>query len=76
MQDIELKDVELESLVPLKLQGLKDKAEFLEQLPEYDKYMTEKIERARNSKKVLRYVGMLDIKQKACTVKLQRYFGN
>ena len=57
--ELELGDVELESLVPDALAGCGPE-EFLERLPEFDAPMLERLEAARARDRVLRYVGTLD----------------
>jgi aspartokinase/homoserine dehydrogenase 1 len=57
--ELELADVELESLVPAALAGCGSE-EFLERLPEFDAPMVDRLEAARARDRVLRYVGTLD----------------
>lgn len=56
---LELRDVQLEGLVP---EALRDcgPEEFLERLPEFDEPMAARLRAARERNKVLRYVGSLD----------------
>ncbi len=56
---LEMKDVEVESLVPAALRSCSAE-EFLERLPEFDAAMTKRLESARAHNRVLRYVGSLD----------------
>jgi aspartokinase/homoserine dehydrogenase 1 len=58
-QRLELRDVEVESLVPAALQGC-EVDEFLERLSEFDQPMLERLEGARSAGEVLRYVGSVD----------------
>ena len=63
---LELRDVQLESLVPAALTSC-GPDEFLERLPEFDAPMAKRLEAARAKNKVLRYVGTLDAATgKAC----------
>jgi aspartokinase/homoserine dehydrogenase 1 len=66
---LELADIEVESLVP---EQLNDNSieEFLDELPKYDAAMLERLEAARESGQVLRYVGSVDRNGKAA-VRLQ-----
>lgn len=57
--DLELKDVQLESLVPQALAGC-SADEFLARLPEFDGPMLERLRGAQARGRVLRYVGALD----------------
>jgi aspartokinase/homoserine dehydrogenase 1 len=57
--NIELKDVELESLVPPALASCSAQ-EFLDRLHEFDGPMAERLEQARARNRVLRYVGSVD----------------
>ncbi|MGV6852011.1 MAG: bifunctional aspartate kinase/homoserine dehydrogenase I [bacterium] len=54
--DIELDDVEVESLVPEKLVDV-EKSEFMRSFAEYDDEMKSRYEKAKQENKVLRYVG-------------------
>jgi bifunctional aspartokinase / homoserine dehydrogenase 1 len=56
---LEMADVQLEGLVPAALKGCSAQ-EFLDRLPEFDAPMAERLTKARNSNRVLRYVGALD----------------
>jgi bifunctional aspartokinase / homoserine dehydrogenase 1 len=56
--DLELEDVEVESLVPTELAG-GSIAEFMASLPRYDAPMRARLEAARSRGRVLRYVGRL-----------------
>ncbi|HEY6641160.1 bifunctional aspartate kinase/homoserine dehydrogenase I [Povalibacter sp.] len=57
--NLELGDVQLESLVPPALTACGPE-EFLERLPEFDVPMAQKLAAARSRNRVLRYVGSLD----------------
>src|SRR5436190_2173041 len=67
--DLELGDVELESLVPESLRS-GDAAEFLERVPQVDESMRSRFEAARARGRVLRYVGRLDADTRRATVGL------
>ena len=62
--ELELADVEVESLVPPELQGgsIED---FLHQLPDHDAKMRQRLDAARGRGKLLRYVGSLSSEGKA-----------
>lgn len=62
--EIDIAQVEVESLVPASLQGLAV-AEFLERLSEHDQAMAQRLDQARASGCVLRYVASLDRDGKA-----------
>ncbi|HEY8540441.1 MAG TPA: bifunctional aspartate kinase/homoserine dehydrogenase II, partial [Steroidobacteraceae bacterium] len=56
---LEMKDVQVESLVPPALASCSVE-EFLDRLPEFDAAMAERLKAARARNRVLRYVGSLD----------------
>jgi aspartokinase/homoserine dehydrogenase 1 len=58
--DLELSDVEVESLVPAHAAGAANPEAFLEQLALGDRAMGERLDAARAKKAVLRYVGVVD----------------
>ncbi len=66
---LELKDVELESLIPPALASCSPE-EFMERLPELDAGMLKRYEAARADGRVLRYVGVLDAATERATVGL------
>jgi aspartokinase/homoserine dehydrogenase 1 len=66
---LEMKDVEIESLVPSALQTCPVE-EFLDRLPEFDAAMAERLRAARAHNRVLRYVGSLDAATGKATVGL------
>jgi aspartokinase/homoserine dehydrogenase 1 len=69
--DLELADVQIESLVPESLrEGSVE--EFLERLPEHDHAMTGLLTEAKERSEVLRYVGVVDPKAQ-CSVELRSY---
>ena len=67
--DLEIGDVELESLVPESLRS-GNAAEFLERVPQVDESMRSRFEAARSRGRVLRYVGRLDADTRRATVGL------
>ena len=78
--NLELDDVELESLVPAALQSwsppdasLGIAEQFVEQLKQYDAQMAAKAAEASARDHVLRYVGVVDQKAGKVSVKLQSY---
>jgi aspartokinase/homoserine dehydrogenase 1 len=62
--ELELSDVQVESLVPEALKGCQVD-EFLERLGEFDRPMLERLEQARAADEVLRYVGSIDVTGRA-----------
>jgi aspartokinase/homoserine dehydrogenase 1 len=64
---LELKDVELESLVPAPLASCTPQ-EFMDRLPELDAPMLARLEAARGKNRVLRYVATLDAATQRATV--------
>jgi aspartokinase/homoserine dehydrogenase 1 len=62
--ELELDDVQVESLVPEALKGCQVD-EFLERLGEFDRPMLERLEQARAADEVLRYVGSVDVTGRA-----------
>ncbi|KAK9826447.1 hypothetical protein WJX81_007255 [Elliptochloris bilobata] len=74
--EVELVDVELESLVPSPLRGAASADEFLERLPEFDAGFEERVQDAAAKGCVLRYVAAIDVAAGACTVSLQAVPGS
>jgi aspartokinase/homoserine dehydrogenase 1 len=68
-RSLELKDVDLEGLVPKGLDGC-SVAEFMERLPELDTPMLARLEAAKANNRVLRYVGRLDAASRRASVGL------
>lgn len=66
---LELKDVQVESLVPPGLENMPVDA-FLEKLPEFDAQMLQRWQAARKAGRVLRYVGRLN-RREGATVRLE-----
>ncbi|EKX41573.1 hypothetical protein GUITHDRAFT_95930 [Guillardia theta CCMP2712] len=77
--DVELSDIPVESLVPKPLQDWKPKEgenladAFVKELVAYDAEKDALIKAANDAGEVLRYVGMVDVENKKCSVKLARY---
>eukprot|EP00878_Enallax_costatus_P021378 GHUV01022628.1.p1 GENE.GHUV01022628.1~~GHUV01022628.1.p1 ORF type:complete len:501 (+),score=176.91 GHUV01022628.1:491-1993(+) len=70
---LELGDIPVESLVPEPLQTVQSAEEYMKRLPEFDADMTRKVEEAKASGEVLRYVGIVDVKAGTGSVELRRY---
>jgi aspartokinase/homoserine dehydrogenase 1 len=70
--DLELKDLEVESLVPAALANASVE-EFLERLADFDVPMAERVAKARAQRKVLRYVAEVDVAQRCARVRLQSF---
>lgn len=70
--DIELADIEVESLVPAALANA-SVDEFLERLSDFDAPMAERVERARADGRVLRYVADVDVQHGTAAVALQAF---
>jgi bifunctional aspartokinase / homoserine dehydrogenase 1 len=66
---LEIKDVELEGLVPDSMASC-DTDAFMERLPELDAPMRRRLDRARDNGRVLRYVGSLDAASRTARVGL------
>ncbi len=73
--DLELGDIEVESLVPTALaQASVD--EFLARLPDFDAPMAERVQRARAAGQVLRYVAEIDVRAGRAAVRLRQFAPN
>jgi aspartokinase/homoserine dehydrogenase 1 len=59
--------------VPAPLRAVSDASEYLARLPEFDGEMAAKLDAARASGEVLRYVGVVDVKAGRGSVELRRY---
>lgn len=70
--DLELADIEVESLVPAALAGA-SVDEFLDRLADFDAPMAAQIQAAANDGQVLRYVADVDVRQTRASVRLQRF---
>ncbi|QCI18750.1 bifunctional aspartate kinase/homoserine dehydrogenase I [Buchnera aphidicola] len=67
---VELKDIEIEQILPEKFKKYKNTKEFLDKLKEIDIPFMEKVKKAKNSGKVLRFVGTIE-KKGRCSVKIE-----
>ncbi|HMI76856.1 MAG TPA: bifunctional aspartate kinase/homoserine dehydrogenase I, partial [Buchnera sp. (in: enterobacteria)] len=56
--EIELKDIEIESILPDSFKKITDIKQFLEKIKELDGYFYDRINKARNIGKVLRFIGI------------------
>jgi aspartokinase/homoserine dehydrogenase 1 len=70
--DLELSDLEVESLVPPAL-AKASVEEFLERLVDFDAPMAERVARARREHKSLRYVADVDVRGRTASVRLQGF---
>ena len=70
--DLELADLEVESLAPPAL-AKASVDEFLERLPDFDAAMAERVARVRRERKVLRYVAEVDVRRRAARVSLKEF---
>lgn len=72
--NVELSDVPVKSLVPAELQGDDVSVdEFMTRLPEFDSELTAMANEAKEAGELLRYVGIVDAKNRKCAVELRRY---
>lgn len=69
--ELELNDIRIESLVPENLR-MGSVEEFLENLPQHDEAMTDRVKQARARDEVLRYVGVVN-PEGQCSVELKSY---
>ncbi len=65
---IELKDIEVQSVLPNEFSIEGDEISFMQRLPEVDKYFEELVQKAKDKGEVLRYVGAIE--QHRCQVKI------
>ncbi|XP_057525947.1 bifunctional aspartokinase/homoserine dehydrogenase 2, chloroplastic-like isoform X1 [Amaranthus tricolor] len=70
---LELSDIPPESLVPEPLRVIASADEFMQQLPQFDDDWAKKLKAAEDAGEVLRYVGVVDVKNKTGLVKLKSY---
>ncbi len=70
--DLELADIEVESLVPAAL-AKASVDEFLKRLPDFDRPMLERVQEAQRSGQVLRYVADIDVRARRAAVRLQSF---
>ena len=70
--DLELADIEVESLAPPALAGA-SVDEFLDRLSDFDAPMAERVHAAARDRQVLRYVADVDVRQAKASVRLQGF---
>ncbi|KAK6937964.1 Aspartate/homoserine dehydrogenase, NAD-binding [Dillenia turbinata] len=70
---LELSDIPVQSLVPEPLRASASAEEFMQQLPQFDKQLTDQRAEAENAGEVLRYVGVVDVVNQKGLVELRRY---
>lgn len=66
--DLELEDVQIESVLPDSFDAAGDVETFMSNLPKLDQHIAQWVEKAKNEGKVLRYVGQID--EQGCRVKI------
>ena len=66
---LELKDVQIDSLLTNELLSCKDSSEFMKQLPSIDSQISDKVQAASDKNCVLRFVG--NIENSKCSVKIE-----
>ncbi|KAJ0818666.1 putative homoserine dehydrogenase, Aspartate kinase [Helianthus annuus] len=71
--NLELSDIPVQSLVPDPLKETASVDDFMQQLPSYDSDIATKRQAAEDAGEVLRYVGVVDVKNQKGVVELQRY---
>jgi len=57
---MELDDIQVEAVVPEQLASIKDAAEFIEKLPDFDQEFQQKIDQAEQKGEVLRYIASIE----------------
>ncbi|KAK7311439.1 hypothetical protein RJT34_09580 [Clitoria ternatea] len=70
---LELTDIPVENLVPEPLRVSASAQEFMQQLPKFDQELSKKQEDAERAGEVLRYVGVVDVRNEKGGVELKRY---
>ncbi|XP_057428892.1 bifunctional aspartokinase/homoserine dehydrogenase 2, chloroplastic-like isoform X2 [Lotus japonicus] len=70
---LEFSDIPVENLVPEPLRVCASAQDFIQQLPKFDKELTKKQEDAESAGEVLRYVGVVDVRNEKGVVELRRY---
>ena len=70
--DLELADIEVESLAPAAL-AKASVDEFLKRLADFDRPMLERVQEAQRSGQVLRYVAEIDVRARKAAVRLQSF---
>ncbi|PWA51714.1 bifunctional aspartokinase/homoserine dehydrogenase I [Artemisia annua] len=71
--NLELSDIPVQSLVPDPLKETASADDFMQQLPSFDADFAAKRKAAEDAGEVLRYVGVVDVKNQEGTVELRRY---
>ncbi|KAF7726994.1 hypothetical protein EC973_008107 [Apophysomyces ossiformis] len=71
--DLDLSTLPVENIVPEPLQNIASAEEFMTRLPEFDDHFAKLNEEAKKEGKVLRYVGLVDLKGGNSSVKLMKY---
>jgi aspartokinase/homoserine dehydrogenase 1 len=57
--ELELEDIELESVIPEELASIEDAQTFMQRLPELDQSISEKVKTAEDNQKVLKYIAKI-----------------
>ncbi|KAK7379625.1 hypothetical protein VNO80_05089 [Phaseolus coccineus] len=70
---LELSDIPVKNLVPEPLRVSASAEEFMQQLPKFDQELAEKLKDAESAGEVLRYVGVVDVRNSKGVVELRRY---
>ncbi|URE00347.1 bifunctional aspartokinase homoserine dehydrogenase 1 [Musa troglodytarum] len=70
---LELSDIPVQSLVPEPLRACSSSDKYMQQLPNFDKELSEERDDAEASGEVLRYVGVVDVVNEKGSVELRRY---
>ncbi|KAG2198909.1 hypothetical protein INT47_010314 [Mucor saturninus] len=73
--ELDLSTLPVENIVPEALQSIKSADEFMAKLPEFDEHFEKLNSEALKEGKVLRYVGLVDVKSGQSGVKLTKYPG-
>ncbi|CAL9158713.1 unnamed protein product [Musa hybrid cultivar] len=70
---LELSDIPVQNLVPEPLRACSSSDEYMQQLPNFDKELSDERDDAEASGEVLRYVGVVDVVNDKGSVELRRY---